>query len=96
MKSTFLKFLLLVTVLVGVFRQNYAVGSYCTKDSDCKLVCIPPYACSLTRHVCMCHPNDNNSSKERFIPEHKGFDVYVWLPLPSNYVRIDLFNSSMT
>ncbi|XP_019099157.1 PREDICTED: putative defensin-like protein 256 [Camelina sativa] len=72
MKNIFLNFLLLVTLLVVVFRQNYAVGSYCIRDSDSKPVCIPPYACNMTRNICMYHLNDISSSKKQCILEHKG------------------------
>ncbi|CAH8262578.1 unnamed protein product [Arabidopsis lyrata] len=72
MKSIFFKLLLLVSLLVITFRQNYAVADYCDRDDDCKPVCMRPYACNLTRHVCMCRPNDVSSSKQRCIPEHKG------------------------
>ncbi|EOA32451.1 hypothetical protein CARUB_v10015727mg [Capsella rubella] len=70
-----LKLLLLVSLLVVVIRQSYAVADYCDGDDDCKLVCIPPYACNLTRHLCMCNPNPSHdhasSSEEHCIPGHK-------------------------
>ncbi|CAA0364469.1 unnamed protein product [Arabidopsis thaliana] len=71
--SIFFKLLLLVSLLVVIFRQSYAVADYCNRDADCKRVCLRPYACNLTRHLCMCHPNDVSSSKQHCIPEHKGF-----------------------